>query len=197
MPRLSRHALDLRYKTRIQWLSAGGLTPETFAKAIATLVESCDAVKPDGAPDYRTRTQAASSLADLIRHTVGLTANDNLDQNRGNSQVAVIVQLPAWIKGNSEGTPPTPQNLGQASERGNDSAAGEIPALPPGTVKLYTGEIREERYGQPGSMKALERGKIKWGKKKVAEPQLPQLVADVAVSSSYSDKQLADKEIVS
>ena len=224
MPRLSRHALDLRYKTRIQWLTAGGLTPETFAKAIQTLVEGCEAVKSDGrdkgrsvVPDYRTRVMAATALADLIRHTVGLTANvDNLDQKRGNSQVAVIVNLPAWIRGDTpqdkgeliEGkvTPLPPQNQGSSSGVPIDSAAGEISALPPGTVKLYTGEVRKERYGQPGSMKALR--PITWGKKKVApdatsatrevaEPQLPQLVADVAVSSSYSDKQLAGKEIVS
>src|SRR5947209_8557079 len=112
MPRLSRHALDLRLRTRKEWLAKAGVTPEAFAKAVRTMLACMDD------EDSRVRVRAAIAFAELVRHTVGLTADAQVRENASPSQVAVIVNVPAWLTPKLEspphaGAPPhTPQNLG-------------------------------------------------------------------------------------
>ena|SRR3989442_2153620 len=107
---LARHALTRRLERRERWLERGHITPEVFKQAVDTLVAALSATKVVPAvadrrgtivervevPDHATRVKAAAELADLIRLTVGLTAEPTPDA-KGPGSVFVF-HVPAWLE---------------------------------------------------------------------------------------------------
>lgn len=172
MPRLSRHALDLRYKRRVQWLRAAGITPEALAKAVGTLLAGCDAMRYDAdagmeLADWPTRVKSANNLAELCRHTVGLTADTSKPaENKANS--VLVVNLPAWmvpptpqsvdIIDVSQAPPLPPQNFTDASALPIDSGAGAKSGVSEASEVIPVKQLTGKKFNpNPNSLEGLKK----------------------------------------
>src|SRR5437867_724682 len=103
---MDRHALTRRLERREKWLEKAGISPTLFKQAVDTLVEALGATKlvergpraGEEVSDTPTRVRAAGEIAELVRLTVGLTAETQQAPGPP-AQAAIVINIPEWLAG--------------------------------------------------------------------------------------------------
>src|SRR5438128_1390378 len=128
---LDRHALTRRLERREKWLEKAGIDPALFKKAVDALVDALGATKQvergphagETVPDVPTRVRAAGEIAELVRLTVGLTA-ETQQAPGAPAQVALVINVPDWLK-----APPAPAPALSDGKRQHQEAEAEAEAV--------------------------------------------------------------------
>ena len=125
---LDRHALTRRLERREKWLERAGITPALFKRAVDTLIEALGATKVvergpragEEIPDVPARVRAAGEITELVRLTVGLTA-ETQQAPGAPAQVALVINIPDWLK-----APPPPAPALSDGKRQHQEGFSEV-----------------------------------------------------------------------